>query len=100
MAEVRLLRDCLTGKNLSGLNYGYITCLNQDGNYTQSWVYDMTYNPFNEEVNFVCLKKDVILVNPPSPLVCTDYADFTFADFEALPDLSIDIEQCRFQNFN
>lgn len=100
MSDIRLLRDCLTGANLTGQNYGYVTCLNQDGNYVQSWVYDMTYNPNTEEVNFLCLKKSVILINPPSPFICTDYADYTFADFEALPDLSIDIEQCRFVNFN
>lgn len=100
MSDVRFIRECMTGANNTGQNYGYITCQNQDGDYVQSWIYDMTYNPFNEKVNFVCLKKDVILINPPSPLVCTDYADFTFADFEALPNLSIDIEQCRFENFN
>lgn len=100
MADVRFIRDCMTGQNLTGQNYGYITCINQDGNYVRSWIYDMTYNPFNEEVNFVCLKKEVILAIPPSPLVCSDYADFTFAQFEALPNLSIDIEQCRFENFN
>jgi hypothetical protein len=100
MSDVRFIRDCMTGQNLTGQNYGYITCQNQAGDYVRSWIYDMTYNPFNEEVNFVCLKKEVILRNPPSPFICTDYADFTFADFEALPNLSIDIEQCRFENFN
>jgi len=45
-------------------------------------------------------KKEVILVNPPSALVCSDYANYTFAGFEALPNLSEDIEQCRFLNFN
>lgn len=100
MSDIRHIRDCLTGQNLTGQNYGYITCKNQNGDYVQSWVYDMTYNPNTQEVNFVCLKKDVILANPPSPFVCSDYADYTFAQFEAIPDLSMDIEQCRFLNFN
>jgi hypothetical protein len=90
----------MTGQNLTGQNYGYITTRNQAGDYVQSWIYDMTYNPNTEEVDFVCLKKDVIPFNLVPALVCSDYADYTFAMFEALPDLSTDIEQCRFINFN
>lgn len=100
MADIRFIRDCMTGQNLTGQNYGYITTRNQAGDYVQSWIYDMTYNPNTEEVDFVCLKKDVIPFNPAPSLVCSDYADYTFAMFEALPDLSTDIEQCRFINFN
>lgn len=100
MEDVRLIRDCMTGADLSGRNYGYITTLNQNGDTVQLWIYEMTYNPNTQEVNFVTLKKDLIPAVPPSPLVCSDYADYIFADFEALPDLSPDIEQCRFVNFN
>lgn len=100
MVDIRFIRDCMTGQNLTGQNYGYITTRNQAGDYVQSWIYDMTYNPNTGEVDFVCLKKDVIPFNPVPALVCSDYADYTFADFEALPDLSMDIEQCRFINFN
>jgi hypothetical protein len=60
----------------------------------------MVYNPYNEEVNFVCLKKEVVPAIPPTPFVCTDYADYTFAEFEAISDLTAEIEQCRFINFN
>lgn len=100
IADIRFIKDCMTGKDLYGRNYGYITVVNQDGNYVQCWIYDLAYNPNTENCDFVCLKKEVILLNPPSALVCADYSDYTFAMFEALPDLSIDIEQCRFVNFN
>lgn len=100
MADIRTIRNCMTGADTLGRNYGYITCLNQDGNYVRSWIYDMIYNSNNEEASFVCLKKELILIDPPSAFVCADYADYTFAGFEALPGLSADIEQCRFINFN
>lgn len=65
----------------------------------QGWLYNMRYSPQNEQVEFTLLKKKVIPVVPPPAFDCTLYANYTFADFEAIPDLSPDIEQCRFLIF-
>jgi hypothetical protein len=101
MSDIRTIKNCMTGADLFGRNYGYIKCRDQSGlNWVKSWIYDMTYNPNTESVKFVCLKKEVTPITPPDPFVCTDYADYTFADFEALPNLSSSIEQCIFANFN
>jgi len=100
MEDIILLRDCMTGQNLSGLNYGYISVRNPDGDTVQAWIYKMVYNPNSQLVEFTTLKKKVIPRIAPDPFICSDYADYTFAQFEALPDLSTDIEECRFVNFN
>lgn len=100
MANIRIIRDCMTGQDLYGRSYGYISCLDPNGNSCRSWIYDLTYNPNTEECTFLCLKKEVIPAETPISLVCSDYSDYSFANFEALPDLSQDIEQCRFINFN
>jgi len=57
MSDIRTIRNCMTGADTLGRNYGYVTCLNQDGDYVRSWIYDMVYNPNTEECNFTCLKK-------------------------------------------
>ena len=100
METIRDIKNCMTGQDLSGRNYGYISFRNPSGDTVQGWLYDMKYSPVTEKVTFLFLKKKVIPLIPPPTLVCSDYSDYTFADFEALPNLSPEIEQCRFLNFN
>lgn len=100
METIRDIKNCMTGQDLSGRNYGYISFRNPSGDTVQGWLYDMKYSPVTEKVTFLFLKKKVIPLIPPPTLVCSDYSDYTFADFEALPNLSTEIEQCRFLNFN
>jgi hypothetical protein len=100
METIRDIKNCMTGQDLSGRNYGYISFPNPSGDTVQGWLYDMTYSPVTEKVTFTFLKKKVIPLIPVPTFVCSDYADYTFAMFEALPNLSPDIEQCRFLNFN
>lgn len=100
MDTIRDIKNCMTGQDTMGRNYGYISFRNPAGDTVQGWLYDMKYSPITEKVNFLFLKKKVIPLIPIPTLVCSDYADYTFADFEALPNLSADIEQCRFLNFN
>lgn len=101
MNDIRTIRNCMTGADTFGRNYGYITCLDQTGLfYVRSWIYEMTYNPNTESVKFLCLKKEMVPVTPEPPFVCSDYANDDFAEFEAMPDLSQDIEQCIFANFD
>ncbi len=100
MASIRDIKNCMTGQDLTGRNYGYISFRNPSGDTVQGWLYDMKYSPVTEKVTFLFLKKKVIPLIPIPTLVCSDYSNFTFADFEALPNLSPDIEQCRFLNFN
>ena len=100
METIRDIKNCMTGQDLSGRNYGYISLRNPSGDTVQGWLYDMKYSPVTEKVTFLFLKKKVIPLIPPPTLICSDYSDYTFADFEALPNLSQEIEQCRFLNFN
>ena len=100
MEAIRDIKNCMTGQDLMGRNYGYISFRNPSGDTVQGWLYDMKYSPVTEKVTFLFLKKKVIPLIPIPTLVCSDYSDYTFADFEALPNLSQDIEQCRFLNFN
>ena len=90
----------MTGQDTMGRNYGYISFRNPAGDTVQGWLYDMKYSPVTEKVTFLFLKKKVIPLIPIPTLVCSDYADYTFADFEATPNLPLQIEQCRFLNFN
>lgn len=99
-ATVELIRDCMTGQNTDGKNYGFIRHALPDGNQCESWLYSMSYNPNSELVSFELLKKRFINVLNPDEFNCLDYADYTFAMFEATPDLSASIEECRFENFN
>lgn len=100
MESIRHIKNCMTGQDDGGRNYGYISFRNPSGDTVQGWLYDMKYSPVTEKVTFLFLKKKVIPLIPIPTLVCSDYADYTFADFEALPNLSPEIEQCRFLNFN
>ena|GEM_PF-1972740 len=100
MDSIRDIKNCMTGQDTMGRNYGYISFHNQAGDTVQGWLYDMKYSPVTEKVTFTFLKKKVIPLIPIQTLVCSDYADYTFAMIEALPNLSADIEQCRFLNFN
>lgn len=100
MESIRDIKNCMTGQDTMGRNYGYISFRNPSGDTVQGWLYDMKYSPVTEKVTFLFLKKKVIPLIPIPTLVCSDYSDYTFADFEALPNLSPEIEQCRFLNFN
>lgn len=100
METIRDIKNCMTGQDIRGRNYGYISFRNPASDTVQGWLYDMKYSPVTEKVTFTFLKKKVIPLIPIPTLVCSDYADYTFAMFEALPNLSQDIEQCRFLNFN
>jgi hypothetical protein len=100
MDSIRDIKNCMTGQDTIGRNYGYISLRNPAGDTVQGWLYDMKYSPVTEKVTFTFLKKKVIPLIPVPTLVCSDYANYDFADFEALPNLSTDIEQCRFLNFN
>lgn len=100
MDSIRDIKNCMTGQDTMGRNYGYISFRSPAGDTVQGWLYDMKYSPVTEKVTFTFLKKKVIPLIPVPTLVCSDYADYTFADFEALPNLSQEIEQCRFLNFN
>ncbi len=100
MDSIRDIKNCMTGQDTMGRNYGYISFRNPSRDTVQGWLYDMKYSPVTEKVTFTFLKKKVIPLIPVPTLVCSDYADYTFADFEATPNLPLTIEQCRFLNFN
>lgn len=100
MDSIRDIKNCMTGQDTMGRNYGYISFRNPAGDTVQGWLYDMKYSPVTEKTTFLFLKKKVIPLIPVPTLVCSDYSDYTFAMFEALPNLSTEIEQCRFLNFN
>lgn len=99
--EVQKIRLAMTNNSLAGDNYGYISVLDPDGNRVSGWVYEMEWSPATEKVFFKLLKYKVLLNNtvPPDQENCQDYADWTFADFEA-SDIGVWIEDCRFQDFN
>ena len=97
--EINTIRDAMTGQSVDS-SYGFIRSIMPDGNHLESWIYEMTYNPNTEQVSFKCLKKRVIPIVDPDPLLCSDFSDITVGEAEALPLASqIFIEGCRFDNF-
>lgn len=97
--QLNVIRDCMRGQDQLGRNYGYVTLPLPDGNKLKAWIWELQYNPNTEKVTFKVLKKEIIYINE-QPFNCSEYADWTFGDFEAKPDLSKKIELCRFQSFN
>jgi len=94
---IELIKNSLTGRNSQKRN-GYITIIDDNGDAIPCWIWSMKYNPNNEEVHFKCLKAGLNRVTPE--MSCSDYASFTFEDFENEIDLPSFIENCTFANFN
>jgi len=91
-----LLRRCYSGNDSSGKNYGYIGVQDPNGDTQYGYLKSLTYSPATELGTFVLYKKYIPL---GTPFDCTDYSNYTFAEFESATGLPIEIEQCRFNNF-
>ncbi len=99
-AQFMQIRQALRGKATPETNYGYVTVLNDLGERVSGYVMEMKYQPLSEEVDFKMLKK-FVPSQPPTVLPdCSDYADFTFEDFESTEDDVRKLEECRFDDFN
>ncbi len=98
--EINTIRDAMTGQSVDA-SYGFIRSIMPNGDHLESWIYEMSYNPNTEQVSFKCLKKRVIPIDNPDPLLCTDYSSLTVGEAEALSQSEQSfIENCRFDNFD
>lgn len=99
--QINKIKLAMSNNSSGSDNYGYISVLDPDGNRVSGWIYEMEWSPNTEKVFFKLLKYKVLLNNtiPPDQENCQDYADWTFADFEA-SNIGDWIEDCRFDNFN
>lgn len=98
--EINTIRIAMTGQSVDA-SYGFIRSVTPEGNHLESWIYEMSYNPNTEQVSFKCLKKRLIIINAPDPLLCSNYSSLTVGEAEALSQSEQSfIENCRFDNFD
>ncbi|PMD94837.1 hypothetical protein BWI97_15685 [Siphonobacter sp. BAB-5405] len=95
-----LIRQALRGKATPETNYGYVTVTNDLGERVSGYVMEMKYKPLSEQVDFKLLKKFVPSQPPILLPECSDYADWTFLDFENTTDDVRKLEECRFDDFS
>jgi hypothetical protein len=94
--QVRQIKEAHTGLDEAHKN-GYISTKDMDGNIVSGWLYELSYSPASEAATFKLLKADI--VSSGVPMSCSDFADYTFWDFENKP-IPDSIEDCIFANFD
>jgi hypothetical protein len=94
--DIITIRNAFNGTD-DTIKNGYISTYDMNGKAVKGYIYQMNYNPAKEEATFKLLKADI--QTGGVAVSCSDYADYTFADFEnkALPST---IEDCLFEDFN
>ncbi len=56
--EVLLIRDAMRNQAVTDINYGFIEHPDEDGNLIEAYLFDMEYNPVNEETSFITWGKN------------------------------------------